>query len=194
MTAVRQPRLTVVEYLAYDLAHEGRHEFYNGEVVAMAGGSEAHALVTINLAAALRGALASSGCRVYSGDLRVRTEEHGAFVYPDLTVVCGPSVLLPTTPPTLTNPRLVAEVLSPSTAAHDRGAKAANYRRIVSLSAYVLVDIAERRVEAFHRGEDGVWRLAEAQGDAELDLTPLGIRLKLADIWAGLEDVVEDGG
>lgn len=77
-------------------------------------------------------------------------------------MVYGPSTLLPTTPPTLVNPKLVCEVLSPSNAAHDRGAKAAHYRRMPSLAAYLLADTDARRIEAYYRGDDGVWRLGGA--------------------------------
>ena len=184
-------RMTEQEYLAFDQDQPLRHEFYNGEVVAMAGASEAHALVTANLIGVLRGRLAGSGCRVYSADLRVQVAETGAYVYPDLTVVCGPSTLLPTTPVTLLNPRVVVEVLSESTSAHDRGAKAAHYRRLPSLGAYVLVSIEERRVEVYYRGEDGIWRLAEAEGEGEVAVPPLGVTLPLGEVWMGLEEIAE---
>jgi Uma2 family endonuclease len=191
MAAGPHPYVSEAEYLAYDLAHEGRHEFYNGEIVAMAGATEAHALVTANLTRGLGNRLRGTQCRVYSADLRVHTEEDGAYVYPDVTVVCGPSVLLPTSPPTLVNPTLVCEVLSPSNAAHDRGAKSAHYRRMPSLAAYLLVDIDARRVEAYYRGEDGVWRLSEAQGAGRLEVPTMQLSLELAEAWEGLEQLAE---
>ena len=189
MSALPSPTMTADEYLAYDAVQPGRHEFYNGDVVAMAGASEAHALVTANLTGALRNRLAGQGGRVYSADLRVHVSDTEAFVYPDLCVVCGPSELLPTTPVTLVNPRVVVEVLSESTAAHDRGPKAAHYRRLPALGAYMLVSIEERRVEVYYRGEDGVWRLAEAQGDGVVEVPPLGLALPLTEFWAGLEEL-----
>lgn len=194
MTAVRHPSMTEAEYLAYDLAHEGKHEFYNGEIVAMAGASLAHALVTMNIGGALRTLLRRSPCRVFSADLRVLIEDTGAYVYPDLTVVCGTPELRPTNPQTLTNPKVVVEVLSSSNAGHDRGPKAAHYRRVASLAAYLLVDIESRRIEAYYRGDDGVWRLDEAQGEAELPVRALNIVLPLPEAWEGLEQIGEGTG
>lgn len=191
MTAVRRPVMTEAEYLAYDLAHEGKHEFYDGQIVAREAASEAHALVTMNIGAALRAGLRGKPCRVYSADLRVWTEDTGAYVYPDVTIVCGPSELRPTNPPSLTNPKLVVEVLSPSTAAHDRGPKAAHYRRIPTLGAYMIVDIESRRIEVYHRGEDGIFRLTEGQGEGEILVLPLNVTLALAEAWEGLDQIEE---
>lgn len=189
MSAVASPRISVAEYLARSQESELRLEYYNGEVVSMVGSSAAHALVTMNLGRLLGNALHGGPCRVFSADLRVHVVETEAWIYPDLTVVCGPPRLLPTRPQTLANPTLVVEVLSKSTAAHDRGPKAAHYRRLGSLGAYVLVDIAQRRVECTWRGEDGVWRLAEAQGEEGLQLPVLDVFLPLADLWEGLDEV-----
>ena len=185
MIAVSIPRMTEAEYLAYDLAHEGRHEFVNGEVVAMAGGSEAHALATMNVGGTLRAALAGGPCRVYSADLRVRIRETGMYAYPDVTVVCGRAELDNGRPPSLLNPRVVVEVLSESTEAHDRGAKAAHYRRHPSVEALVLVSTHERRLEVQVRNADGTWTLSEASETGSLRIAPLGVELRLEDVYAG---------
>lgn len=190
MSAAPKLHMTEEEYLAYDLANEGKHEFYNGEVVAMAGASEAHALVTANISRALGNAMEGGPCRVYSSDFRVNIAETGAYVYPDLTVVCGKSDVRATTPKSLLNPTIVVEVLSASNAAHDRGPKAAHYRRIPSLVAYVLVAIADRRVEVYYRGADRVWSLAEAQGDeGDFSVPPMELVFPVAKVWAGLDQV-----
>lgn len=190
MGAAPRIAMTEDEYLAYDAAHEGKHEYVNGELIAMAGSSEAHALATINVSALLHGALRGSGCRVYSADLRVRTEETGMYAYPDATVVCGRAELSSTTPPSVLNPRVVVEVLSPTTEAYDRGAKAAHYRQRASIEAIVFVATEEQRVEVQTRNPDGTWTLSEAR-DGEIAVTPLSIRLPIAEVYAGFDALAE---
>jgi Uma2 family endonuclease len=177
--------MTEAEYLAYDLAHEGCHEFVNGDVVAMAGGSEAHALATMNVGRALGNLLAGGPCRVYSADLRVRVRETGVYAYPDVTVVYGRAELDNGRPPSLLNPRVVVEVLSDSTEAHDRGAKAAHYRRHPSVEVLVLVGTQERRVEVQVRNADGTWTLSETSEAGSVRLGPLGVELRLEEVYAG---------
>lgn len=190
MSAVTKLHMTEGEYLAYDLANDGKHEFYNGDVVAMAGATEAHALVTANLMATLHAKLEGGPCRVYSSDFRVSIHETGAYVYPDLTLVCGKSDVRATTPKSLLNPTLVVEVLFAGNAAHDRGPKAAHYRRVPSLRAYMLVAIEDRRIEVYYRGSDEVWRLAEVQGDVgDVTIPSMELAFPVAKAWAGLDQV-----
>lgn len=185
--AARHPlRMTEAEYLAYDLAHEGRHEFVNGEVYAMAGGSAEHALATSNLTILVGTALRGTPCRVYSGDLRVRVDETGLYTYPDLTIICGRAELAPTTPPCALNPRVVVEVLSASTEAYERGAKASHYRRRPSIEAIVFVATSEARIEVHTRNPDGSWTLREAT-DGEIAVPPLGIAFPVAGVYAGFD-------
>lgn len=180
--------MTEDEYLAYDASHEGRHEFINGELVSMAGGSEAHALATVNVGAVLHAALRGSGCRAYSNDLRVHLDETGLYAYPDITVVCGRAELTATNPPSLLNPRVIVEVLSESTEAHDRGAKAAHYRQRASVEAIVFVATGTRRVEVLTRGADGTWILQEATSGA-VSIPPVGCSLPLDEVYAGFDDL-----
>lgn len=182
--------MTEADYLAYDLATEGRHEFVNGEVIAMSGSSEAHALATTNVARALGNALRGGRCRVYSNDLRVRIDETGLYAYPDLSIVCGRAELADTNPPTLLNPKVLVEVLSETTEAHDRGAKAAHYRRRPSIEALVYVATREARVEVHTRNADGSWTLREATGDGEVAIAPLGVVLSLAEVYADFDALV----
>lgn len=184
--------MTEDEYLAYDASHEGRHEFINGELVSMAGGSESHALATANVIALLHGALRGSPCRTYSNDLRVHLSETGLYAYPDITVVCGRAELTATNPPSLLNPRVIVEVLSDSTEAHDRGAKAAHYRQRASVEAIVFVATEARRIEVLTRGVDGTWVLQEAT-TGEVPVSPLGIALPVREVYAGFEDLAGEG-
>jgi Uma2 family endonuclease len=180
--------MTEAEYLAYDLAHEGRHEYFPpGDIVSRSGASLAHVLVTMNLSALLVGRLRGGPCRAYNGDMRVRLDDTEAYVYPDVTMVCGPGQFSDTNPPSLLNPSVIIEVLSDSTEAHDRSVKAAHYRHLAGLTAYVFVATRERRIEVYQRQVDGSWRLTEAEGEGGVVTIPHGLDLSLAEVHEGVE-------
>lgn len=189
MSAAPQPRMTVEEYLAWDLAHEGKHEFVNGEVWAMAGAHIVHNLLANNLAGMLYQRLRGTPCRGLSSDTRVLIDETGLYCYPDLTVVCGPPETVPTNPPTLVNPRLVVEVLSPSTALFDKDIKFAHYRRRASIEGVLLVSWPERRLELYTRGPDG-WLLTEARGSESLAVKLFGFDLPLDEVYDGMDEAL----
>jgi Uma2 family endonuclease len=130
MSAQAQPRLTPEQYLELERAAEFRHEYYNGRMYAMPGGTFPHVVVIGNLAHGLRNGLGNRPCVVATSDLRVRVSPNGLYTYPDIAVVCGPPRLLDGHKDTLLNPILIAEVLSPSTEAYDRGFKFAQYRTL----------------------------------------------------------------
>jgi Uma2 family endonuclease len=121
--------------------------------------------------------------------MRVRIDETGAYMYPDLTVACLPIQVDRTeSPPSLLNPTVVFEVLSESTEAYDRGAKAAHYRSRASLREYVLLSSTEHKVEVLRRSEkSGWWESAIFEGDAMVPLASLGIEVSLADIYRHLD-------
>ena len=183
--------MTEDEYLAYGLAHEGKYEFVNGELVAMSGCSLEHSLATMNVGALLHGRLRGAPCRVHSPDVRVHIGETGMYAHPDVTVVCGRAELAPTNPPSILNPRVVFEVLSPSTEAYDRGAKAAHYRQRPSIEAIVFVATEQRRVEVQTRNADGTWRLTEAT-TGEIAVPPLKLALPLDEVYAGFDALAEE--
>lgn len=184
MAALPEPRLTPEDYLALDRQAEEKNEFIDGVVIGMAGGSEAHDLITGNVFAALRAAL-QGACRVYTSNMRVQVHPSGMYVYPDVTVVCGPSHLADDHRDTLLNPTLVVEVLSPSTERRDRGRKARLYRALPSLNEYLLIAQDGPYVERLFRQANGQWGIAETddpQGVVELATGPC--RLAMADIYA----------
>lgn len=187
MSALPRTRVTEEEYLQHDLSHEGKHEYVNGEMWAMAGAHGVHNLLTMNVGIAMGQRLRGSGCRALSSDMRVRVTETGLYCYPDLTVVCGKPEMAPTTPPTLLNPTVIVEVLSESTAAFDKDAKFAHYRRRVSIEAVLFVSWPERRVEHYARGASG-WTLTEAQGEEDLAIPSLRIVLPLGEVYEGMEE------
>ena len=163
MAAHPQTRLTPEEYLKLDRASTIRHEYYDGVMYAMAGGSYAHALIIGNLNRELGNAL-KGRCRVTPTELRLRVPKDDFYTYPDIMVVCGEPRLADHGNETLTNPVIVIEVLSPSTEAHDRGLKAMQFRRIESLQEYAFVWQSQPRIELFRRDTGGKWIFSEVAG------------------------------
>lgn len=175
--------MSYAEYVAAEKQAEVRHEFLNGEIFAMAGGTPEHGALAVAIAGELHVALAGRPCRVYSSDVRVRVLTTGLATYPDASVVCGHLETDPADPDAIVNPTLLVEVLSDSTEAYDRGAKAAHYRRIPSLREYVLVGQQEPLVEVYRRNERGRWELLEARAGERVDLASLGIQLEVDAIY-----------
>lgn len=179
--------VTEAEYLQRDAAlPDGRLEFYDGHVVAMAGASVPHNFIADNTLGALLARLRGKPCRPIGSDLRLYVEASRSYFYPDLVVVCGERRLkTDRQPPSLLNPTLIVEVLSDSTAALDRGRKFQLYQTLPSLRYYLLLDSQQVRAELLARepGAD-IWTLRTAEGlDASLELPALGIALPLAEIY-----------
>jgi Uma2 family endonuclease len=150
-------RFDAAAYRAWEEAQEERHEYIAGEVFAMVGVRQSHNLATLNLATLLRRELKGSPCRVFVEAVKTRVEAAYCFFYPEVVVTCDPRDRL--TPDYVSHPLLVAEVLSESTAAFDRGRKFAAYRKLESLQDYVLVDLAAQRIEVFRRDVENRWVL-----------------------------------
>ena len=151
-------KLLGAEYLAWERLQPVRHEFFDGEVFAMAGGSLRHNALCANVIASLSSALRGRGCVITTSDQRVRAGVGERYVYPDVSVTCGAVVLAPGTNDVLANPTMIVEVLSGSTEQYDRGLKWEGYQRIASLMDYVLVSQSEPRIEHFRRdGSGGSW-------------------------------------
>ncbi len=178
------PRVTYGEYLALESKAAVRHEYLRGEVYAMAGGTLEHGAVIAALTGELHAALRGRPCRIFSSDVRVRVEATDLTTYPDISVVCGPLQTAEVDPNAITNPIVVVEVLSPSTEAYDRGAKAGHYRRLASLRELVLVSPAERRIEVQRRNERGGWELQEADAGERIEVASLGLTLEVDTIFA----------
>ena len=187
MSAQPQPRLTPEQYLAAERAAEFRSEYYNGHMCAKPGGSYQHAQIIAGLAGELSNALRNRPCSAIPIGLRLRVSPAGLYTYPDLIVVCGDPKFAHDEhdqKDTLVNPTLIAEVLSPSTEAYDRGFKSAQYRTLASLQEYALVSQAEPRIEVFHRQAGGHWLLSEAIGlEAVCRFESLDCGIPLADVY-----------
>ena len=184
-----QAKITPAEYLRYEYDAKLRHEWRDGTVTVMQGGSPDHSLIIANLIAGLHAGLRNSGCRVYDSNLRVRDRRTTLYTYPDLTVICGPREFDPKDErqQTILNPKVVVEVLSPGSEGDDRGEKFNRYRDIESLDTYVLVSQAAPRVETFARHADGAWLLRVHDGlEAVARLDSLEVELPLAEVYDGV--------
>jgi Uma2 family endonuclease len=184
MSSLARRRLTPSEYLAIERWAEQKSEFFNGEMFAMAGASEAHNLIAVNLVGELYRQLRGRPCRTYAGDMRVKVSDTGLYAYPDLVVVCEEPRFEDEHRDTLLNPTLIMEVLSPSTEAYDRGGKFAHYSQLPSLQEYILIAQDRSRVERFRRFEGAEWIFSAADGPgATVHLASIDCDLALADVY-----------
>ena len=183
------PRLTEDEYLRIEREAGFKSEFFEGQMFAMAGGSPKHSSLGVNAIGELYPQLKGTHCRLHSSDLRLRTP-NGAYHYPDLSVVCGPLQLHPGTSDVMINPVLLVEVLSPSTASHDRGAKFEMYRLIPTLLDFVVIHQKSIFVEHYTKSPDGSWVLRECRGgEARIPLPNIKCELNLGNVY---EDVLHE--
>jgi Uma2 family endonuclease len=188
MSAHSNTLLTEAEYLERERQAEHKSEFYQGEMFAMGGASRRHNLLVTNLTASLHQQLRKSPCEIYSGDMRVRVSRTGPYTYPDLIVSCNNPQFLDNQFDTLLNPTFLAEILSPSTEAYDRGRKSEHYRQIESLAEYLLVAQDRMHVDLYTRQPDGTWSLKEASRPEEtLELRSVACVLSLADLYEKAE-------
>ena len=185
MSTVPSRLLTEQEYLARERKAEFRSEFYRGEVFAMAGASREHNLITANISRSLGNQLAQRPCEVYQSDMKVRVAATGLVTYPDVVVGCGELKFSDDEKDVLLSPTVLAEVLSPSTAAYDCGPKAAHYRLLDSLDEFLLVDQNVPFLEHYRREDGETWRVTRHEGlDATIELPSLACRLPLTEIYA----------
>jgi Uma2 family endonuclease len=178
-------RYSYDEYLVYERDSGMKHEYEDGEIVAMAGGSVRHSALAARISTALE-ISRRPGCTVFQSDLRVRVLATGKATYPDVSMICGPIERDPgdATGETVTNPTLIVEVLSPSTEQVDRGSKWQHYQRTPSLQEYVLVSQFESRVEWYRRLPSGGWEYHDVtEGVVQL---ASGVTLDLARLYADL--------
>lgn len=156
----------------------------------MSGSSPEHALITVNVLATIHAKLTGKQCRVYSSDLKIAVGSSADIQYPDGSVICGPPEFHPADPKhrLVTNPRVIVEVLSPTTEAYDRGAKFSLYRTLPSLQEYVLVSQDKPMIETFVRQADGRFVIAAtfAGLDATATFSALNIQIALAEVYAGV--------
>lgn len=187
MSALAKTLYSPEEYLELDRAAAFKSEYVAGEIFAMAGASEEHNIITVNVTVALGTQLRGGPCRPFSADMRVSIGAADMYVYPDVLVVCGERQYTGDRRDILTNPTMIVEVLSPGTEAFDRGDKSAGYRQLVSLKEYVLIAQDRPHVELYSRQPDGRWLLSEVDGlEARIELQSVGCHLDLAEVYDGV--------
>jgi Uma2 family endonuclease len=188
--AATATRMSVAQYLEWERVQPGKHELYDGEVYAIAGGSPRHNLLSSAVAAELRAVTRSLGCHTFSSDQRIAAPPQERYVYADVVVVCGKPESEPDARDVLVNPSVIVEVLSPSTESHDRGMKWTAYQRLASLTDYLMLAQAQVRIEHYRREVDG-WHY-QVLGVGDVITLANGARVDVDAIYAGAFDV--EGG
>ena len=177
-SVLKQNRLTHEEYFALEQAEDQRYEYHAGDVFAMAGGTESHALIGSNVLIGLGNALRDKPCRVYGADMKL----YDKFCYPDVQVLCEQGIRHGKY---VENPLIVVEVLSESTEAYDRNKKFEHYRSIATLKYYVLVDQTYKHVELYEKETTDRWIVTYPKD--QLVLQDLNIALDIEDIYRQVE-------
>lgn len=185
--ALKKDRLTYDEYRAIEDNTDVRHIFWDGEMFAMSGASDAHNIIESNVIISLGIALRGRPCRASTGNRRLRALGSDDAVYADATVICGGTVTHPEDRNAATNPVVVVEVLSDSTEKFDRGDKFAYYRSFPSIREVVLISQKQVRVERFTRTASGSWLLTELREGAALALESVDVSIPVADLYEGTE-------
>jgi Uma2 family endonuclease len=191
MHEVREPipaygknKLTIEEYLQFEKESPERHEYYKGEIFAMAGAGPRHIVIHTNLFAAFGTRLKGKPCFPYGNDMRIHIPENSLFTYPDLSIICGDIIPSVHDEDTATQPTVIFEILSPSTKKYDRGEKFMLYRQIPALRQYVLIDSESIHVESFVINERNLWELNEhKQITEELHLPNIELSIPLSEIY-----------
>ena len=181
-------RYSWADYLALEESSNVKHEFLGGQIYGIAGGTPEHAALKAAITGLLFAQLRGGRCRLHDADLRVRVPETGLATYPDVTVACGPLERHPQDQDAVTNPTLIVEVLSRSTADYDRGDKFEHYKRLDSLRQYVLVSHQERAIEIWSRGEASEWALLIAREGEHVRLESIAAELAVDDVYGSAEE------
>lgn len=177
------PHRTPQEYLAWEQDQPTKHEYRNGEIVAMAGASSNHNQIVANVLGELRAALRETPCRVFASDMRLKIPALGLYTYPDASVVCDRPLYEDDKSVTLVNPTVIVEVLSDSTESYDRGKKFRHYRSIPSFRDYLLIAQDDVWVEHHIRAADGGWVLHDTLPGGTLTLSSCGVKLRVDELY-----------
>jgi len=181
-------QFTIEEYLALERNSEQKSEYYAGEIYAMVGASEPHNLIVTNIVSELSNQLKKHTGRVYSNNMRVKVEATGLYTYPDIVTICSDPIFDDEHKDTLLNPTILIEVLSKSTEAYNRGEKFEHYRKMESLSEYLLVSQDKYYIEHFIRQPNDQWLLLETNHIEQiLELPSIHCQLALSEVYDKVE-------
>lgn len=179
-------KLTVEEYLRFEKESREKHEYFKGEIVAMARVSARHNVIFSNLFGELGYRLKGGPCKPYGSDLRIHIPENTLFTYPDISIICGEIVPSEIDVDTAILPIVLIEILSPSTKDYDRGGKFRMYRDIPALKEYVLIDSESTSIEVFRVNRQGNWELEEHRSiEHSLIIRTVDVSLPLNEIYEG---------
>jgi len=159
---------TPEEYLELENKSEIKHEYLNAEIITMTGGTTNHNKLALKIAAKLLAILEEQGYEIYIGDVKLWIEAYNRYTYPDVMVVAGKASYQGDTQSVITNPLVIIEVLSKSTANYDQGDKFDAYRTIPSFQEYILISQTEYYIKQFVKNEQGKWLLTDYRGESEI--------------------------
>lgn len=178
--------VTPTEYLLAERASEEKHEYYDGQVLAMSGASLKHIRITRNLTLSIGTHLQGKGCEILPGEMRVSTPARDAYMYPDAVIFCGKECLEDDIFDTLLNPTVIFEILSPSTRSIDKGRKFFFYQQIDTLQEYIMIDSQKKFIQLARKQADGSWIIELIKDpDASLFIGAINFTLPLNEIYSG---------
>lgn len=183
--ALEHPTISIDDFLAWDTTQAERSELVGGVIFAMAGAEDSHVTVAGNVYMALREHLRGTPCRTYMSDMKLQLQAAGSVFYPDVMVTC--SAADQERRLVKQEPSLVVEVLSPSTAAYDRGEKFSHYRTLPSLREYMVIDVHSRRTDIHRKGADGLWVLHPFEPADVVYLASVELQLPAERLFAEIE-------
>ena len=186
MSAIPKHKMTMEEYIEFDKNNEGRWEYFDGEVIDMAGGTLNRNQIASNISRILGNKLEDNGCRALPGDMRLKVPKALPYRYPDVVVVCGePIIETIQGQEMLVNPLLIIEVLSPSTAVYDYSTKFTAYQLIDSFQEYLLVAQDRPRITQYVRQPNGQWLRSDLEGaESALILASVDCKLTFSEIYS----------
>ncbi len=184
--AIKYP-FTVEEYLEREKTSLVKHEYHEGEIFAMAGGTPRHSILVNNVGGELRNALKGKSCVAHSSETQLATSRR-RFVYADGSVICGKLTSFEENPLAANNPVVIVEVLSDSTSAYDRGGKFMRYRQMPSFREYVLIEQRFPQVDVFFRTESGLWKISSYEDlSADVEIQSINVKIPMAELYANVE-------
>lgn len=179
--------ISIEEYLTIEEESEVKHEYFQGELFAMAGGTVSHNRIVRNTLTAIDVFLEEKECEVFPSDLKVHNEINTLFTYPDLSIVCGKLAYWNTRSDVITNPVVLIEVLSKKTQNYDRGQKFRLYRSIPSLKEYILISSLEMLVEHYTKQSTGFWTFREiTNAEEEVKIESIGLACPVKTLYRGV--------
>jgi Uma2 family endonuclease len=186
MSAALKTKLTTKDYLELERASSVRHEWHNGEMIAMAGASKAHNLIALSIASSLRQQLKGKPCKAFITDLKLAVASADLYFYPDIMVICGKDAFIEED--ITSDAAVIIEVLSESTEAFDRGMKFKFYQSLRSLKEYVLVSQHKMQVERYEKISKSEWHYTILDlPEKQLELVGIGARISVAEIYEEVE-------